>query len=369
MSAATARPFAAEERRAAIVGAVLLAAGAAGFVVAGAEQFYRSYLHGFAFVIGIPFGCLMLQMIHSLTGGRWGMPLRRHFIAAATTLPLLAVLFLPVLAGQKTLYPWTRPEAASDPILVHKAVYLDWTFFIGRAAVVFVVWTAVAFLLRDRVRKRGFDEAPGRAQRVIAGPGIVLCALTMSLAAVDWLMSIEPHWFSTMFPVLVIVGQMLSAMCFVVAGYIHLRTKHEPELDVDVVHDLGNLLLVFTMLWAYCAYSQYLIIYAGNLSEDVTWYIPRSEGGWRIMAIAMVVGHFVVPFMILLSRRAKRSAAVLGKVAFGLLIMRLVELFWMCAPSFYGKTLAVHWLDVVLPVGLGALWLAVFLRRLTQEAA
>lgn len=369
MTAATRDWLAAGERRSALAGVTLLAAGAAGFLMAGSEQFFRSYLHAFAFWLGIPFGCLLLLMIHGLTGGRWGMAIRHVLVASATTLPLCLVMFLPLLLGMNELFPWTHPEVAAEPVIQHKLVYLNVPFFMGRAAAGFAVWIACAFLLRRRLLARGFDQAPGRAIRVVSGPGIVLCALTMTFTATDWLMSIEPHWFSTMFPVIVMVGNMLSAMSFVVAAFVWMRKNSGEELDPDVVHDLGNLILVFTMLWAYCAYSQYLIIYAGNVSEDVGWYVHRSQGSWRWVAIALMALHFAVPFLVLLSRKVKRNASLLVKVALGMLVMRLVDLYWLCAPSFYEESFHLHWLDVVLPAGLGGIWIAYFLRQYQHAPA
>ena len=349
-------------RRALFVGVGALLLCGVGVATSGKDQFFQSYLIGFTFWFGIAMGCLGLQMIHALTGGRWGVAIRRQMYAASTTLPALGVLFVPLLFGLEALYPWARPEAATDTIIQHKAIYLNEPFFIGRAVALFVIWSTLALWLYRRSVRRGLHKSPSRRMRIISGPGLLICAITVTVAAIDWLMSLDPHWFSTMFGAIVMAGAMLSGMAFVVVMLIVDAKRRGVAVPIDPLHALGNLLLVFVMIWGYFAYSQYLIIYAGNMAEDAPWYVHRSELGWQYMSLVVILLHFAVPFMILLSRRSKRSPKVVGSVAAAVLLMRLVESFWVAAPNF-NHHLTVHWLDVVTPIAIGGLWLAYFFHR------
>jgi hypothetical protein len=362
------------KRRTAMAGGGILVIAAVGAFLSGWDQFFRSYLLGFVFWAGIAFGCLALQMLHALTGGGWGMPVRRVLWSGSTTLPLFFVLFVPILIGVHRVYPWAAEGALEDPVLRHKAAYLNVPFFAARAIGCLAIWTGLAIALYRRSVKRGLDRQPGASMKVLSGPGILVCALTMSMAAIDWLMSLEPHWYSTMFPVIVIVGQLLGAVSFVVCLMVIEKQKNGDEVPIAALHDLGNLMLVFVMLWAYVSFSQYLIIYAGNLAEETPFYVHRTDGGWQAVALSLVLLHFAVPFLLLLSRRTKQSPRVLSALAAFVLVMRLVDLFWIAAPAFYGHELHMHWLDLALPLGIGAVWLAFFFHRfgrpeLTPRAA
>lgn len=350
-----------------VVGVIGLVACAVGFGVSK-DQFFRSYLLGYVYWFGIAFGCLGIQMIHALTGGRWGMGIRRPMFAAAVTLPVLALLFVPLLFGLDSLYQWADPAIVEgDHILQHKAAYLNTPGFIGRALFCFATWSGLAMLLYKRSLQRGLERTPNAKMRVLSGPGLLFCALTMTMASVDWLMSLDPHWFSTMFGVIVIVGQLLSGMAFVIAVVLFDAKQRKDAMSRDHLQDLGNLLLVFTMLWAYVSFSQYLIIYAGNMAEDVTWYADRSGGGWQYMSLTLIILHFAVPFLILVSRRSKRSSSVMGVLVCAILVMRLVENYWVIAPNFHHHSITAHVLDLAAPIGVGGVWLFWFLKRLGRK--
>ena len=353
-------------KRAGAIGVGALGLLIVGGLAGGMDQFFRSWLIGYVFWLGLAFGCLGIQMIHALTGGRWGPPIRRTLYAGSTTLPLLTVLFLPLFGGLQALYPWTRPEAAHDPIIQHKAAYLNVGFFSVRALVCLAIWNVLAFALYKAAIPR-LNKGSSPKMRRIAGPGLLIGAMTMSVAAIDWLMTLDPHWFSTMFPVIVIVGMLLSAQCLVIGMLIFEKKQTGGKVPIDPLHDLGNLLLLFVMLWAYVSYSQYLIIYAGNMSEDVPFYVHRSTGGWQAVAFGLIVLHFAVPFLVLISRRSKRSPQILGSLAAGVLVMRFVEIFWVVAPEFYGHQVTLHWMDLVAWVAIGGIWCAFFLHRLSAE--
>ena len=355
------------ERRGLVVGAVFLLALAVGLALDRA-QFLRSYLFAIVFWLGIAVGCVGVAMLNQLTGGLWGVVPRRLHEAAGRTIPFIGIAFVPVLLGVGSLYVWARPEAAADPNIQSKAVYLNVPFFVARAVLYFLVWTALAFLLSHWSLQGEAD--PSRAERLqgLSGVGLVVLGLTTTFAAWDWGMSLAPHWFSTMYGVLYIVGWTLSALAFTIV--VMALLSREPPFDAALApvtfQDLGKLLLTFTMLWAYVNFSQFLIIWSGNLSSETPFYVRRFHGGWGAIAAVLLLFHFAFPFVLLLSRPLKRSARALAGVALLMLAMRLLDHFWLVGPDLIGRgeTLAVplrvHWMDVAAVVGLGGLWLFLF---------
>jgi hypothetical protein len=359
------------QSRARIAGAVALAACAIGFVFAR-EQFFRSYLLGYLLVLGVTLGSLAILMLQHLTGGAWGLMIRRILEAAVRTMPVMVVLFLPLLAGLSDLFLWARPEAvAADTALQAKSPYLNVPFFLVRAAFYFAAWTGLALILaRWSAEQDAMPEALAashvRRFRLLGAPGLLLYGLTVTFAAVDWVMSLDPHWFSTIIGVLIMGGQGLSALAFAIAA-LAVLSRYAPlagAVRPAHFHDLGKLLLAFVMLWAYFSFSQFLIIWSANLPEEIPWYLHRMHGGWQWIALALVIGHFVLPFLLLLSRDIKRRAPVLMRVAIALIVMRLFDLFWLIAPNFHEERLHVHWMDLAAPAGLGAVWLSFFIANL-----
>ena len=341
------------------------------------DQFLRSYLFGWLFWLGVAVGCLGLAMLNHLTGGLWGIVPRRFHEAAARTIPFMAVLFLPVLFGLGSLYSWARPEVvAADPIIQSKVAYLNVPFFLVRAALYFTVWTVLATVLsRWSVQQDdGIDAARGKRLRSVSGVGLVALAGTITFAAIDWGMSLAPHWFSTMYGVLFIVGWVLSALSFtiVLMAFVAGEPPMSEALRPGTVHDLGKLLLAFTMFWGYVNFSQFLIVWSGNISEETPFYIHRLEGAWGAVAVVLLLFHFALPFALLLSRDLKRNAKRLGLVAALMLVMQLVDLFWLIAPDLLSQghgmaPLRVHWMDLAAALGLGGLWLALFGRQLRKS--
>jgi hypothetical protein len=360
------------QRRLLIAGAVGAAVSLVGALL-NARQFFQSYLMAYMLCLGVTLGCLALGMVHQLSGGAWGVLIRRPIGAATRVLPIMTVLFLPVLAGMRALYPWTdATRVAADEVLQHKHLYLNVPFFLVRAAVYFGVWNLLTYLLNAWSLEQDRNPDPRLARRMqkLSAVGLLGYGLTITFASFDWLMSLEPHWFSTIYGVLIIGGQGLSAMALMIAVLVWLGRR--PPLDRIVVpahfHDLGNLMLAFVMLWAYFSFSQYLIIWAGNLPLEISWYQHRLQTGWRTVGVTLILFHFAVPFVVLLSRTVKRAPDLLIKVAIGILVLRLVDLFWLIAPEFHENGLVVHWLDVVLPLSMGALWLAAFVWQLRGRA-
>jgi hypothetical protein len=352
-----------------------LLAGAAGAAVSlvglllNPRQFLQSYLMAYMLCLGVTLGCLALGMVHQLSGGAWGVVLRRSIGAASRVLPVMTAMFLPIAIGMSSVYPWTNADlVAHDELLQHKRVYLNTPFFLVRAAVYFAIWNALAHFLSAWSLEQDRNPDPRiarRMQRLSAG-GLLCYGLTITFASFDWLMSLDPEWFSTMYGVLIIGGQGLSAIAFLITIVAWLSRR--PPLDRIVMpshfHDLGNLMLAFVMLWAYFSFSQYLIIWAGNLPLEISWYQHRLDTSWRAVGVCLILFHFAVPFVLLLSRAAKRERAALVKVAAWILAVRVVDLFWLIAPAFHQQGVSVSWLDVLLPLSLGAVWLGCFFRQL-----
>jgi hypothetical protein len=280
----------------------------------------------------------------------------------------MLVLFLPiaidVLSGSSYLYEWARPEAANDPIIQTKAAYLNPPFFVARALIYFAIWVGLAYLLNrwSLEQDRTADPVLSDRLRLLGRYGLVLYILTLTFASVDWVMSIEPHWFSSIFGVLFLAGQGLSSMAFAIAtaGLLSRREPLRQVATVQAFHDLGNLLLAFVMFWAYTNLSQYLIIWSGNLPEEVPWYLHRTQGGWVWLIRFVLAFQFIAPLLLLFSRRTKRNIQRLSTLAVVLLCVHLVEMFWLIVPSFRETGLAIHWLDIVAPIAVGGLWIAAF---------
>ncbi len=368
------------QQRALIVGVIGVLASLVG-ALGSADQFFRSYLFGFLFITMLAWGALALLMIQHLTGGFWGLSTRRILEAATRTFPLLALLFVPIALGLPRIFIWAHPDVvALDPILRHKSPYLNPAFFVGRAVFYFLAWSALAHFLSKwslEQDRDGVSHGRGRALRSLSGGGLVLLTLTITFASVDWAMSLSPHWFSTMYGVLFIVGSVLAAMALtiVMVSSMNGEAPFLTAVKANTMHDLGKLMLAFVMLWAYVNLSQFLIIWSGNLPEEIPWYMQRLQGGWQWVGLALVLFHFVLPYLLLLSRDLKRSAPLLSKVAGLLLLMRLVDLFWLVAPDLHPghggghgpSGLSLHWLDVAAPLGLFGVWLAAFARQLKSR--
>ncbi|MEX2260811.1 MAG: hypothetical protein WD696_02610 [Bryobacteraceae bacterium] len=371
ISAETARDLDRYRKMAGMVGAAALLLCAIGGLFSP-EQFFRSYLTAYVFVIGIALGSLAIIMLHHLTGGAWGLVIRRLLESVTRTLPLMAVLFLPLAFGVRYLYIWARPEVmARDAILQHKEAYLNVPFFLARAVLYFAVWLAVAYFLNRwslEQDQRG-PEPMARKMQLLSGPGLLLYGATVTFASVDWVMSLDPHWFSTIYGVLFMGGQALSAMAFVIAATV-LLARTSPLAEVirpDHLQDLGKLMLTFVMLWAYFAFSQLLIIWSGNLPEEIPWYIRRLTGGWEYVGLALILFHFFLPFALLLSRKAKRNYSFIASIAGWVIFMRFVDVFWMVVPEFAGHRFLVSWMDPLALAGIGGVWLAFFLWQLDRR--
>ncbi len=337
------------------------------------NEFYRAYLLGFMAWLGVALGSMAIVMIRHLTGGGWGVVIRRILGAAMRTLPLLAVLFFPIILGIKKLYIWAQPldQIADKHLREHlqdiTKTYLTTNGFIVRAIIYFAIWNLLSFLLSYWSKQSDRAGARDNTDRfkAVSGPGLILYGFTISFAAIDWVMSLDPSWISTIFGLVILIGEVLSAMCFaVIVERILFKYKPMSEmLTPDFVHDHGKWMLAFTMVWAYFNFSQWLIIWAGNLPAEITYYIRRLNGGWGYVGLFVVIFHFAIPFGILLSRPFKRNIYKLVWLAAWMMFMRWVDLFWIIEPNF-SKTLNVTLADIVVPIAIGGFWLAFFFRNL-----
>lgn len=358
----------------------LMMAGGIGAAVCGIglvmnpAQFVRSFLPAYMWMLSVALGSLGLAMVHQVSGGAWGVVIRRILGAATRTLPLLTILFIPIALGLHALYPWAdAAHVAGDPILQWKQPYLNVPFFLARAAIYFIAWNAIAFFLNKWSVEQDTTGDPGvsRRMQLLSAGGLLAYGLTITFAGFDWLMSLEPHWFSTIYGVLIMGGQALSAMAFsiIVLAWLVRRAPFNELITANHFHDLGNLMMGFTMLWTYFGFSQYLIIWAANIPEETEWYIHRTAGGWQFIALVLVIFHFAVPFLVLLHRAIKRNAAMVSRVAALILVMRFFDLYWLSAPAFaHGGGPHVHWLDIALPISLALIWLGYFVYQLRGRA-
>lgn len=358
------------QRTALLVGIAGTLLALTGFVL-DREQFLRSYLYAYVYWIGMALGCTAILLLHHVVGGKWGMVIRRMCEAGARTLPFMIVLLIPVLLSIPTLYIWARPEALHDANIQSKAAYLNRPFFILRTVFYFLIWTLYSYLLNkySAEQDRTGDELLIEKMRAISAPGLVVFTFVTTFAFIDWIMSLEPHWFSTIYGAMFMVGQVLETFAFLIALLIVLsrRSPLKEYVTPQHLHDLGNLMFAFMVLWAYLSFSQFLITWAGNLPEEIPWYLHRLKGGWGWVALTLVIFHFATPFALLLMRGIKRHAERLFKVCLLMIAIRMVDVYWVVEPSFYNRELHLHWIDFVTPFAVGGLWLAGFFWQLKSR--
>jgi hypothetical protein len=348
-----------------VVGAVL---GVAGFFVSGVDRFFQAYLVAYTFWMGVVLGSMALLMVQHLSGGVWGIVLRRPFEAAVRTIPYMAVLFLPIAFGTHSLYEWSHAEAANDPMIQQKALYLNLPFFYARQVIYFVVWGAMGHLLTRWSAEHDRTADPALVDKLsrLSGGGLVVYFLTVTFAMVDWTMSVNPHWFSTIWGMLYIGGQGLSAFAFGICVLVMLSQTAPLNrvLTTHHFHDLGKFLFAFLMLWAYLSFSQFLIIWSANIPEEIPHYLDRWDNSYKYLSIFIIVGHFIVPYALLLSRDLKKNSGKLRVIATWILFARVADYYWHVAPELHKEGLSVSLLDVALPLALGGIFLSLFVTQL-----
>jgi hypothetical protein len=354
-----------------IGGAAAAAAMAGAWLAPGA--FYPAYLVAWLLWFTVASGCLGLLMLNHLSGGAWGVVLRRPLEAGARTLPVTGLLAVPLFFGLDKLYVWTdHAKVEADHLLHHKAPYLNAPFFIARTVVAIALFSFFAWRLSatSAAQDREGDAGRAVAMRRFSAVGLLVFALVSSFLGFDWLMSLDPHYFSSLYGAIFLIGQALAGLTFSILVARYLARRHAPMAEVlsrKRFHDYGKLLFAFVMFFTYLGISQFIITYQGNLPEEVVWYQERFAGRWAVVAVAVLVFHFFFPFLILLSRSIKENVTTLAAIAAFVLVMRWVDLIWQSRPSLaHGPEagLGLHWLDLVTPVAVGGLWVFAFVREL-----
>jgi len=342
-------------------------------------DFYHSYIFTYMLILGLTVGSLGLLMLQHLTGGIWGIVIRRPLEAASRNLWLMLVLFIPIVMGMKYLYSgnesetgWLNaPKEGEHALTSWQQGYLTPGGFLTRAVIYFVIWIGLMLVFNNWSKQQDQESnGEGLKQRLktLAAPGVILYILAMTFAAIDWVMSLSPRWASTIYGFLFVAGQAISAMALMIAVIV-LLAGSEPLHEIVKkrhLHDLAKLLFAFNMLWAYFAFSQLLIIWSGNQPEEITFYRSRLNGQWGVVAVIVLLFSFAIPFLLLLSRDVKRTASVVSKIAVWMIFMRLVDLYWMTRPEFTSRAVPT-WLDIVVPIALIGLWLGSFARNLKQR--
>ena len=343
------------------------------------EQALRSWLLGFIFWGGIGIGSLGILLLQYLTGGAWGVMIRRILEAGSRTLPIVFVLFLPIMFGITYLYAWTHMQ--DDPIVQYRGAYLSVGWFIIRSVLYFVLFGSMAYFLNKWSLEQDSATTYEESAKSLAdcgkfsGPTIIFYVFTVTFASIDWVMTLDPHFYSTMWGFLFVAGWTLSTFSFAVVllAWLSDREPMNRIIGKRHFHDIGKLMLAFTMVWAYFNFSQYLIIWSGNIPEETKWYIPRVQGGWGVMAVLLIIFHFAFPFLVLLSRDIKRNAKWLSMLAVFILVMRLIDMYYLIGPSptieSHGTEVPfhIHWMDFLAPVAVGGIWLWWFFGELLKR--
>src|ERR1022692_2436793 len=354
-------------RRSLVIGMIGTVASAAGAFLAP-DSFYSAYLTGFMFWLGLSLGCMAILMLHHLVGGAWSIVIRRILESGMMTLPLMFFLFIPILLNLPRLYFWARPGLADPKIVEIHNSYLNFNGILLRYIAYFAIWFGMAYFLNRWSTEQ--DTIAGQSTlrfRALSSIGLVIYSLTISFAVIDWVMSLQARWISTIYGMLFIAGEALSAFCFcvVIESILSKRRPMSGYISDTEVHDHGKLMLAFVMVWAYFNFSQWLIIWAGNLPEEIPWYVRRMNGGWEYLGLFLVIFHFAVPFALLLSRQLKRKVGSLVYLASWLLLMRILDIYWHVepGPSIVGvkgigpvyPTFHMSWVFPVIVVGMGGL--------------
>lgn len=359
------------------IGAGLLVISLVGWV-GDAPQFYFSYLVGWTFCLTLALGALFFVMIQHLTRAQWVVVVRRLPEALLWTFLALIVLFIPILFGLHDLYHWTHPEVYDpaspqyDPILVGKRAYLNIPFFLGRIAFYFLIWTLLAYKLYTLSVRQDVhpDPAIPAQQRKVSAWGMPLFGVTVAFASYDFLMSLDPHWYSTIFGVYFFTGAFFVALGFITTCYTILVRWGALTGIVGTPHlqDLGKLMFGFTAFWAYIAFSQYMLIRYGNLPEETIWFRHRLEHGWEVLSQGLIWGHFVLPFLILLPWAAKRTPFLVGAMGIWFVFIHWLDLFWVAMPVLHTKHMTFHWLDFTCWLGLLGVIVGLLFYRLSRHS-
>ncbi len=356
------RPF----LRSIIITTVLCSLLTVGIFYLFPTEFYPSYLVAYVFWVSIMLGALLLTLLHHVTNAFWSTVLRRIMESLAMTVPILALLFIPILFGIQQLYYWSHAEAvAVDKLLQAKSNYLNVSFFTIRSILYFVIWIVLALILYRTSLKQDQNHTPARDKifRTVSAPGIILFAITITFAAFDWLMSLDPHWYSTIFGLYIFAGSFLSALAFITLVGLFLRRQNllRDVITIEHYHDLAKLMFSFTIFWGYMAFSQYFLIWYANLPEETIFFRHRWEGSWKYISLLLVFGQFLIPFLGLMTRAAKRNLTFLTCISIWILVMHFFDLFWIVMPNFKVYEFYLSAIDLIIFLAVGGIFISVFL--------
>jgi hypothetical protein len=356
------------QQRSLVIGVIGAVASAVGAFLAP-DSFYSAYLTGFMFWLGLSLGCMAILMLHHLVGGAWSIVIRRILESGMMTLPLMFVLFIPILLNLPRLYFWARPGLTDPKIVEIHNSYLNFNGILIRYILYFVIWYGMAYFLNRWSTEQ--DTIAGQSTlrfRAMSAIGLVIYSLTISFAVIDWVMSLQARWISTIYGLIFVAGEALSAFCFcvVIESILSKRKPMSQYLTDTEVHDHGKFMLTFVMVWTYFNFSQWLIIWSGNLPEEIPWYVRRMNGGWGEVGLFLAVFQFAVPFALLLSRQLKRKAHSLVWLASWIILMRMVDIFWHVEPASH-PAFHVSWMHFTIIAGIGGLWMAYFFYNLKSR--
>lgn len=369
------------ERISGVIGGLGLLLCVAGYF-ANPAQFFNSYLFAFIYWSGFAIGGLGLLLLNNVVGGKWGVTARRFLEAEMRTLWLILLFAIVLLLGLKYLYPWTHPDlVATNVYLNSKQKYLNIPFFIVRVAIYFAVWlfwgTRVN-RMSDRQDETG-DAGIAERMRAFSAPGLLIFVLTTTFAYIDWVLSTDPQFYSTVYGAMILIGDVLQTLALTLVTMILVSKgdRFGGRINAKILHDLGNLMFAFTIFWTYLSASQLIIIWPANLPQEIVWYLDRTNGAWRLLAIAIALSMFAIPFLALLSQARKRDPRRLMRVAIWLLVARAIDVFWIVAPTFRNASsssllhtspgFAIYWTDFAAFLGIGGIWLYVFIGQLRRR--
>ncbi len=362
------------ERISGVIGALGVLLCVAGYF-ANREVFFQSYLFAFLYWGGFSIGGLGVLVLNHTVGGRWGVTSRRYVEAQMRTLPFIFLLFLLLLLGLKELYPWTHintvPNAVSRAILYHKRGYLNVPFFIIRTIIYFAIWLfwgMRVYKWSDKQDQTG-DPTLRERMRAFSAPGCVIVTFSASFAYIDWMLSADPQFFSTIYGAMLLFGDVLQ--CFALTILVLVLTSRGDRFGGRInsvfLHDIGNMMFAFTIFWTYLAVSQLIIVWPANLPQEIGWYLVRVHKGWKVLAAAVSLVMFLVPFLALLSQDRKRDPVRLMRVAIWILVARAIDMFWIVEPTYRTNGFSIYWTDFAAFIGIGGIWVYLFLGHLKRR--